>query len=325
MPQNSHDCNRFCMALSDRIEWNQLTNPLYGMQSMKEFRTTPDANEDGTINQGWDNYSTTDHNVWNTLYNRQMGLLPGRVCDEYLEGVSTLGIEADRIPKFEELTAILQPLTGWEIVAVPGLIPSKPFFTLLANRKFPVTNWIRKPEEMDYLEEPDLFHDLFGHVPLLTNPVYGDFIAAYGRGGLKAMDNKSLRFITRLFWYSIEFGLLKTPQGLRFYGAGIASSRGETLYALDSDSPHRVGFDILRMMQTKYRIDDFQETYFVIDSFDQLFAATKPDFIPYYDELKTRETLDPSYVYEGDVLFQRGTGDYARQRRLEAKKAETNG
>lgn len=290
---------------------------------MKEFRTDPNAKADGTIDQGWSNYSATEHTTWKTLYNRQMGLLPGRVCDEYLEGVKTLGIHADAIPKFEELTAILKPRTGWEIVAVPGLIPSKPFFTLLANRRFPVTNWIRKPEEMDYLEEPDLFHDLFGHVPLLTNPVYGDFIAAYGRGGLKAMENKSLRFITRLFWYSIEFGLLKTPEGLRFYGAGIASSRGESLYALDSDSPNRLGFDIMRMMQTQYRIDDYQETYFVIDDFEQLFAATKPDFIPYYDELKTRETLDPTHLYEGDKVFHRGTGEYARQRRLEAQAKAT--
>lgn len=174
---------------------------------------------------------------------------------------------------------------------------------------------------MDYLEEPDLFHDLFGHVPLLTNPVYGDFIAAYGRGGLKAMTMKSLKYITRLFWYSIEFGLLNTPQGLRIYGAGIASSRGETLYALDSDSPHRVGFDIMRMMQTHYRIDDFQETYFVIESFDQLFDATRPDFAPYYDKLKTLPTLDPTDIQPDDMVFNQGTGEYARQKRMEKEAA----
>jgi len=288
---------------------------------MKEFKSHPDMRDDCTMDQGWENYSATDHKVWKTLYQRQMGLLPGRVCEEYLDGVRTLGIEDHEIPKFTELTEILKPLTGWEIVAVPGLIPSKPFFTLLANRKFPVTNWIRKPEEMDYLEEPDLFHDLFGHVPLLTNPVYADFIAAYGRGGLKAMGHKSLKYITRLFWYSIEFGLLNTPEGLRFYGAGIASSRGETLYALDSDSPHRVGFDIMRMMQTLYRIDDFQETYFVIENFDQLFDATRPDFIPYYDQLKQMPTLDPSDIQPSDVVFNKGTGEYAKKRRLE-KEAE---
>lgn len=288
---------------------------------MTEFKTHPDMREDGTMNQGWEKYTETDHQVWKTLYNRQMDLLPGRVCEEYLEGVRTLGIEAHEIPKFDELSRILKPLTGWEIVAVPGLIPSTPFFTLLANRKFPVSNWIRKPEEMDYLEEPDLFHDLFGHVPLLTNPVYGDFIAAYGRGGLKAMTMKSLKYITRLFWYSIEFGLLNTPQGLRIYGAGIASSRGETLYALDSDSPHRVGFDIMRMMQTHYRIDDFQETYFVIESFDQLFDATRPDFAPYYDKLKTLPTLDPTDIQPDDMVFNQGTGEYARQKRMEKEAA----
>ncbi|MCH2547931.1 MAG: phenylalanine 4-monooxygenase [Alphaproteobacteria bacterium] len=285
---------------------------------MKEFRSHPDAHEDGTIDQNWQNYTPTDHDVWKTLYNRQMGLLPGRVCDEYLQGVEVLGINEHKIPKFEELSAILKPRTGWEIVAVPGLIPSKPFFTLLANRKFPVTNWIRKPEEMDYLEEPDLFHDLFGHVPLLTNPVFGDYIAAYGRGGLKAMDLKSLRFITRLFWYSVEFGLINTSQGLRIYGAGIVSSRGETLYALESDSPHRIGFDIMRMMQTKYRIDDYQESYFVIENFDQLFDATRPDFTPYYERLREMTTLDPSFTYPEDTLFHLGTGEYARERKKES-------
>lgn len=288
---------------------------------MKEFKTHPDMREDGTIDQGWANYSDVEHETWKTLYNRQMNLLPGRVCDEYLQGIQTLGIDDTAIPQFDKLTEIVKPLTGWEIVAVPGLIPSTPFFTLLANRKFPVTHWIRKPEEMDYLEEPDLFHDLFGHVPLLTNPVYADFIAAYGRGGLKAMDQKALHYITRLFWYSIEFGLLNTPEGLRIYGAGIVSSRGETQYALDSDSPHRVGFDIMRMMQTKYRIDDFQETYFVIESFDQLFDATKPDFTPYYEKLRTLPKLDPSDIQPTDKVFNQGTGEYARTRRAEAEAA----
>lgn len=283
---------------------------------MKEFKTHPDMREDCTIDQGWDKYTRDEHKVWGTLYRRQMDLLPGRVCEDYLEGVRTLEINPQEIPKFENLTKILKPRTGWEIVAVPGLIPSKPFFTLLANRKFPVTYWIRKPEEMDYLEEPDLFHDLFGHVPLLTNPVYGDFIAAYGRGGLKAMGLKGLNYITRLFWYSIEFGLLNTPQGLRIYGAGIVSSRGETQYALESDSPHRVGFDVMRMMQTRYRIDDYQESYFVIENFDQLFDATRPDFTPYYEKLRNLPTLDPSEVTPRDVIFNKGTGEYARQRKL---------
>lgn len=288
---------------------------------MKQFRTCAGMNPDCTINQNWNAYTKADHHVWNTLYNRQMDLLPGRICDEYLEGVRALDINAYEIPRFENLTKILKPRTGWEIVAVPGLIPSEPFFTLLANRKFPVTNWIRKPEEMDYLEEPDLFHDLFGHVPLLTNPVFGDYIAAYGRGGLKALGLKGLKYITRLFWYSVEFGLINTPNGLRIYGAGIASSRGETLYALESDSPHRVGFDIMRMMQTEYRIDDYQETYFVIENFDQLFDATRPDFTPYYQQLRTRPTLDPTFVQPTDVIFHQGTGEYASHRRLQAKTA----
>ena len=283
---------------------------------MKQFRSCPGMREDCTIDQNWGAYSKTHHKVWESLYNRQMDLLPGRVCDEYLEGVQALEINAYEIPRFEKLTEILKPRTGWEIVAVPGLIPSKPFFSLLANRKFPVTNWIRKPEEMDYLEEPDLFHDLFGHVPLLTNPVFGDYIAAYGRGGLKALGLEALKYITRLFWYSVEFGLINTPSGLKIYGAGIVSSRGETLYALDSNSPHRVGFDVMRMMQTEYRIDDYQETYFVIENFDQLFDATRPDFTPYYEELRSKSTLDPSFVQSTDTIFHRGTGEYASQRKL---------
>jgi phenylalanine-4-hydroxylase len=302
--------------LHHALQWGRIEAKVTGGVFMKAFRTCPGMNEDSTIDQGWKDYTASDHNVWNTLYNRQMSLLPGRVCDEYLQGLQVLDIHANKIPRFEDLTAILKPRTGWEIVAVPGLIPSKPFFTLLANRKFPVTNWIRKPEEMDYLEEPDLFHDLFGHVPLLTNPIFGDYIAAYGRGGLKAMGLKSLKYITRLFWYSVEFGLINTAQGLRIYGAGIVSSRGETLYALDSDSPHRVGFDIMRMMQTEYRIDDYQETYFVIENFDQLFDATRPDFTPYYEQLQSLPVFDPGFTQAGDRIFHQGTGEYARQRKL---------
>lgn len=284
---------------------------------MKKFATHPAMREDCTMPQMWDQYTATDHNTWKTLYERQRAILPGRACDEYLEALDKLKISADKIPNFEELSAILKPLTGWEIVAVPGLIPAAPFFTHLANRRFPVTYWIRKPEEMDYLEEPDLFHDLFGHVPLLSNPVFGDYIAAYGRGGLKAMQNKGLEYITRLFWYSVEFGLIKTPKGLRIYGAGIVSSRGESQFALDSDSPNRIGFDIERMMQTRYVIDDYQETYFVIDSFEQLFEATKPDFIPYYEATRARPRLEPGDLQPQDVIIHRGTGEYVEKRKKE--------
>lgn len=288
---------------------------------MKKFATHPAMREDCTMPQMWESYTDADHTVWKTLYERQHEILPGRACDEYLQALDTLRIGAEKIPNFEELSKILKPLTGWEIVAVPGLIPPEPFFTHLANRRFPVTYWIRKPEEMDYLEEPDLFHDLFGHVPLLSNPIFADYIAAYGRGGLKAMQNGGINYITRLFWYSVEFGLIKTPKGLRIYGAGIVSSRGESRFALESDSPNRIAFDIERMMQTRYVIDDFQQTYFVIDSFEQLFEATKPDFIPYYEKMRTLPRLEPGDLQPQDTILHLGTGEYAAERRRQKENA----
>ncbi len=282
-----------------------------------KFASHPAMREDYTMPQMWDQYTADDHNTWKTLFERQNAILPGRACDEYMDALVKLKIGADKIPNFEELSAILKPLTGWEIVAVPGLIPPEPFFTHLANRRFPVTYWIRKPHEMDYLEEPDLFHDLFGHVPLLSNPIFGDYIAAYGRGGLKAMQNGGINYITRLFWYSVEFGLINTPKGLRIYGAGIVSSRGESQFALDSDSPNRIGFDVKRMMQTRYVIDDYQQTYYVIDSFEQLFEATKPDFIPYYEETRQKPRLEPGVILPTDKVYHLGTGEYVKKRQLE--------
>lgn len=284
---------------------------------MVKYDTHPDMREDYTMDQQWEKYTAEEHKVWETLYRRQMKILPGRVCKEYMDSVKLLRMDAHKIPNFEELNEILTPLTGWQIVAVPGLIPATIFFEHLANRRFPVTFWIRKPEEMDYLEEPDLFHDLFGHVPLLANPVFADYIAAYGRGGVKALKQGSVEYISRLFWYTVEFGLINTPEGLRIYGAGIASSRGECQFALDSDSPNRLHFDIMHMMQTKNKIDDYQEVYYVIDSFDELFEATKPDFTHYYDKLKTLPDLAPAEILPTDKVIHRGTQEYAKKREAE--------
>ena len=246
---------------------------------------------DCVIDQGYAAYSDEDHAVWRELYTRQTQLLPGRVCREFLDGLEALSIGDSGIPEFEKLSDSLEQLTGWRIVAVPGLIAEEIFFAHLAARRFPVTNWIRKQTEMDYLKEPDVFHDLFGHVPLLTNPFFADYMAAYGRGGLKAMRLDALDMLARLYWYTVEFGLISTPDGLRIYGAGIASSKGESLYCLDDPEPHRIRFDLKRILRSRYRIDDFQETYFVIESFDSLVAATRPDFTPIYEEVRGLEEI----------------------------------
>lgn len=192
----------------------------------------------------------------------------------------------DHIPRFEEINERLRTATGWEIVAVPGLIPEVPFFTLLANRKFPVTDWIRTPQEFEYIVEPDIFHDLFGHVPLLFNPVFADYVQRYGQGGLKAHALGACELLSRLYWYTIEFGLIRQHNGLRAYGAGILSSSGELQYAVHSPEPQRIALQLARTMRTRYKIDSYQQTYFVIDSIQQLFDMTAPDFAPVYERVK---------------------------------------
>ncbi|MEO6926892.1 MAG: phenylalanine 4-monooxygenase, partial [Rhodanobacter sp.] len=218
----------------------------------------------GVVEQPWASYSKTEHEVWDILFQRQRELLPGRACNEFMEGVERFGLGNGGIPKFSELNVVLKAATNWEIVAVEGLLPDEVFFDHLANRRFPVSWWIRKPDQLDYLSEPDLFHDMFGHVPLLLNPVFADYMQAYGRGGMKAfaIGPDALTNLTRLYWYTVEFGLINTAEGMRIYGAGIVSSKGESIYCLDSPSPNRIGFDIERVMSTRYRIDTFQQTYF---------------------------------------------------------------
>jgi phenylalanine-4-hydroxylase len=255
------------------------------------------------IAQGWDGYSEQDHATWRRLFERQSRLLPGRACDVYLAGLDGLGVAADGIPDFKRLSDILERATGWRIVAVPGLVPDDVFFAHLAARRFPATNWIRGPEQMDYLREPDVFHDIFGHVPVLMNPMFADYMAAYGRGGLKALSLGALPRLARLYWYTVEFGLVRTPEGLRIYGSGIVSSHGETDYCLHDPKPARILFDLQRVMRTTYRIDDYQDCYFVIDSFEQLFEATRPDFAPYYETLAGLPDIAPGESIAGDRLF----------------------
>lgn len=265
----------------------------------------------GTVEQPWDSYTETDHAVWRQLYARQREILPGRACDAFLRAQDKMGMTPGRIPRFTELNKALGDATGWRIVGVEGLLPELEFFTHLAHRRFPVSWWIRRPDQVDYIEEPDLFHDLFGHVPLLMDPMFADYLQAYGQGGVKAhaIGPDALMQLARLYWYTVEFGLIRQPDGLRIYGAGIVSSKGESIHCLESAAPNRIGFDLERVMRTRYRIDSYQKTYFVIDSFEQLMEATRPDFSPIYARLAGQDTIPAGAVLPTDTVIQRGTGE----------------
>jgi phenylalanine-4-hydroxylase len=254
------------------------------------------ARRDYTCEQDFAQYTEADHDTYRRLYARQLQQLPGLACDEFIAAVQQLGAP-ERIPHFDDISERLMRATGWQIVGVPGLIPEEAFFALLAERRFPVTDWIRKPEEFDYVVEPDVFHDLFGHVPLLFNPTFAEYMQAYGAGGMKASRLDACELLTRLYWYTVEFGLIATPQGLRAYGAGILSSAGELRHSVGTPGVPRVAFDLQRLMRTRYRIDTYQATYFVIDSFQQLFDATRPDFTPVYAAVRAQPVVEA-----GDTL-----------------------
>jgi phenylalanine-4-hydroxylase len=261
------------------------------------------AAPDYTVEQRWGEYSDAEHAIWAQLHARQIELIERYAAPEFLQGVRALGASATRIPRFEEANRVLERSTGWHIVAVPGLIPEQHFFDHLAHRRFPVTVWIRRPEELDYLVEPDVFHDFFGHVPLLTIPAFGRFMQAYGEAGPKALAIPgALSMLARLYWYMVEFGLIATPRGLRVYGAGILSSKGETVFSIESPQPRRWKFDLVRVMRTEYRIDAFQQSYFVIDSFEQLFEACYgTDFAPLYRRYAAESAYPADAAVAGDV------------------------
>ncbi len=263
------------------------------------------------VEQPWASYSETDHTTWATLFARQQEVLPERASRVFLNNLARMQMHGDAIPKFDELNVALRKATGWELIGVEGLLPELTFFDHLANRRFPVTWWIRKPGQLDYLAEPDLFHDLFGHVPLLMEPVFADYMQAYGRGGVKAhgIGAAALTHLTRLYWYTVEFGLIREPDGLRIYGSGIVSSKGESIHCLESPAPNRIGFDLRRIMRTRYRIDSFQKTYFVIDSFEQLMDATRPDFAPIYADLATQDSIPAGDILITDTVYNLGSGD----------------
>ncbi len=277
-------------------------------------RDTAGQRSDYTIEQNWDSYTPEEHATWAKLFERQVRLLKDRVVPVFMDNVDGLAMAGDGIPDFRRLNDILGKATGWSVVAVPGLVPDASFFEHLANRRFPSTCFIRTPEQLDYLEEPDCFHDVFGHVPLLLDPVFADYMQEYGKGGLKAEGQGALRRLARLYWYTVEFGLTRTSQGLRVYGAGIASSTGETVFALDDPSPNRIAFDLERVMRTDYRIDDYQETYFVIPGFASLMRATEPDFTPIYAALDELPDIAAGTVTDGDHVLHFGTGRYHRDR-----------
>jgi phenylalanine-4-hydroxylase len=265
--------------------------------------TQRDFTSEFTIEQNWQEYRAEEHAIWRLLFERQQRLLLGRACREFLEGLDGLGVAAKGIPDFRGLSDVLDAATGWRIVAVPGLVPDDIFFAHLARRRFPSTCFIRRRDQLDYLQEPDVFHDICGHVPLLMNPVFADYMQAYGEGGLKALDLGHLQHLARLYWYTVEFGLIATPAGLRIYGSGILSSAGETAYCLEDTRPNRVLFDLRRVMRTRYRIDDFQQTYFVINDFRQLFDATRPDFAPIYREIAALPDIEPHALLNQDLKF----------------------
>ena len=265
---------------------------------------------DWTIAQGWEHYTAEEHGVWKTLYERQTRLLLGRACDAFVQGMRELPIGAEQIPDFRRLSDTLMQRTGWQVVAVPGLVPDEVFFDHLANRRFPAGHFIRKPHELDYLEEPDVFHDVFGHVPLLMNPVIADYIQAYGVGGLRAQQLGVLDKLSRVYWYTVEFGLVQQKDGLRLYGAGIASSATESVFALDDPSPNRLRFDLDRVMRTRYRIDDFQESYFVLGDMDELLELARIDFAPVYERVRGQPEFDPGTVLDTDRVVARGSGRY---------------
>ena len=273
----------------------------------------PHANADWTIAQNWESFTADDHAMWDQLFARQSEMLPGRAADAFLRGMDVLKLSKLGIPDYRELNARLKAATGWQVVAVPGLVPDAVFFDHLANRRFPAGNFIRSPDQLDYLQEPDIFHDVFGHVPMLADPVFADYMVAYGKGGLRSLGFDALDHLARLYWYTVEFGLIRENGGLRIYGAGIVSSFTESVFALDDPSPNRIEFDLMRVMRTKYRIDDFQQTYFVIPSLDYLLEATlETDFAPLYGELEKLPDIEIAEVLSNDKVITRGTQQYAQ-------------
>ncbi|MBU1346952.1 MAG: phenylalanine 4-monooxygenase [Alphaproteobacteria bacterium] len=278
------------------------------------FQAPPEgAAADWTISQNWRAYTQVEHDTWDTLYARQMEILPGRAADAFMNGLKALDLNTGGIPDFALMNPKLKALTGWTVVCVPGLVPDEVFFDHLANRRFPSGQFIRKPDQLDYLQEPDIFHDVFGHVPMLTDPNFADYMQAYGKGGQRAQSLGMLKNLARLYWYTVEFGLMDEGDGLRIYGAGIVSSATESVFAVEDPSPNRIAFDLERIMRTDYRIDDFQQVYFVIPSIEALNDATLEDFGPIYDRLKDASQIGIEAIQPYDRVITQGSQAYAHK------------
>jgi phenylalanine-4-hydroxylase len=262
---------------------------------------------DYTVEQPYEAYSEAEHDRWRRLYRRQMGLMPRYATREFIDSLRQLDV-SQGIPDFARVNEMLADATGFQIVAVPGLVPDNVFYEHLANRRFPVSWWIRQESELDYLVEPDVFHDFFGHVPLLAHKVFADYMVEYGKAGPLATRMNAVPLLARLYWYTIEFGLIRTSEGLRAYGAGILSSKGETIYAVESAMPHRIAFDLTRVLSTAYRIDEYQHGYFVIDSFEQLFEETRKPFASLYKALADQPPISADAILPTDEVLHRGSG-----------------
>ena len=256
-------------------------------------------------------YGSDENAVWDGLFARQIDVLPGRAASAFLAGLDKLDLGRGGVPEFARLSDELGALTGWSVVPVPMLIPDDVFFWHLANRRFPAGNFIRTCETFDYIQEPDVFHDVFGHVPMLADPTYADYMQEYGRAGWKAMRYNRLKALGALYWYTVEFGLILEAEGLRAYGAGILSGPTEAVFCLEAESPNRIMLNVDRVMRTDYVIDDLQPTYFVIESFQELYHDTvERDFDRLYRSLAPGFTYANTAVIDIDDVLHRGTQEY---------------
>ncbi|AMK25436.1 MULTISPECIES: phenylalanine 4-monooxygenase [unclassified Sphingobium] len=274
------------------------------MAATHVYETPPEGvASDWTMAQDWNRFTRDEHDAWDRLIEQQTRSVTATACEAFLSGMDILRLSKPGIPDLAELNPRLQAATGWQIVAVPGLIPNEPFFRHLSERRFPAANFLRSADSLDYSEEPDMFHDLFGHLPMLTNPVFADFMVAYGKAGLRAEALDAVDLLSRLYLHTVEFGLVMEKGALRGFGAGLLSSSSETHHALKAPGVRRIKFDLARVMQTDYLFDEFQRSYFVIDSFEHLLKVTaETDFAPIYDRLRNAPLFAPDAEVAGDML-----------------------
>ncbi len=260
---------------------------------------------DWTMPQNWVAFTAEQHATWRTLFAQQSAALDGYACRSFLDGLDILRKLKPGVPDFAELNALLKPASGWEVVAVPGWIPNEPFFEHLANKRFPAANFVRPPEQIAYSEEPDMFHDIFGHIPMLTDPAFSDFLVAYGQAGLRAEKLGASDYLGRLWLYTVEFGLVVEDGELRAFGGGLMSSLAETVSAVTAPAPRRIWLDIERVMRTRYHFDEFQQTYFVVEGFKELLRATEEtDFASVYRKIAAEPALEPGDAWHGDLAYE---------------------